>query len=121
MSLLNIPAYDSSSESDVEQKFLFPLLTHPSFMAIPAKAILTKKSMSSLSFVDKTALPRNYIPDYIVFFHGLPVCIVEAKAPDVAIKQAIWPAAGSEDTELGVLLEPEVGHGEAEVYTRVQA
>ena len=33
----------------------------------------------------------------------------------------IWPAAGSEDTELGVLLEPEVGHGEAEVYTRVQA
>ncbi len=33
----------------------------------------------------------------------------------------LWPAAGSEDTELGVLMEPEVGHGEAEVYTRVQA
>ena len=32
-----------------------------------------------------------------------------------------WPAPGSEDTELGVLMEPEVGHGEAEVYTRVQA
>ena len=32
-----------------------------------------------------------------------------------------WPAAGSEDTELGVLMEPEVGHGEAEVYPRVQA
>jgi membrane protein YqaA with SNARE-associated domain len=30
-------------------------------------------------------------------------------------------APGSEDTELGVLMEPEVGHGEAEVYTRVQA
>jgi catalase (peroxidase I) len=37
------------------------------------------------------------------------------------IVPAVWPAAGSEDTELGVLLEPEVGHGEAEVYTRVQA
>jgi hypothetical protein len=32
-----------------------------------------------------------------------------------------WPAPGSADTELGVLMEPEVSHGEAEVYTRVQA
>ena len=34
---------------------------------------------------------------------------------------AVWPAPGSEDTELGVLMEPEVDHGETEVYTRVQA
>jgi len=27
-----------------------------------------------------------------------------------------WPAPGSEDTELGVLMEPEVGQGETEVY-----
>jgi hypothetical protein len=32
-----------------------------------------------------------------------------------------WPAPGSEDTELGVLMEPEVGHGETKVYPRVQA
>ena len=32
-----------------------------------------------------------------------------------------WPAPGSEDTELGVSMEPEVDHGEAEVHTRVQA
>src|SRR5262249_30628224 len=32
-----------------------------------------------------------------------------------------WPAPGSEDTELGVLMELEVGHGETKVYTRVQA
>ena len=32
-----------------------------------------------------------------------------------------WPAPGSADTEFGVLMEPEVSHGEAEVYTRVQA
>ena len=32
-----------------------------------------------------------------------------------------WPAPGSADTELGVLMEPEVCHGETEVYTRVQA
>jgi hypothetical protein len=33
----------------------------------------------------------------------------------------IWPAPGSADTELGVLMEPEVSHGETEVYPRVQA
>ena len=36
-------------------------------------------------------------------------------------KEAVWPAPGSEDTELGVLMELEVGHGETEVYARVQA
>jgi hypothetical protein len=34
---------------------------------------------------------------------------------------SIWPAPGFTDTELGVLMEPEVDHGEAEVYARVQA
>jgi hypothetical protein len=34
---------------------------------------------------------------------------------------AIWPAPGSEDTELGVLMELEVDHGETEVYAGVQA
>src|SRR5262249_46328335 len=33
---------------------------------------------------------------------------------------SLWPAPGSEDTELGVLMEPEVGHGETKVYPRVQ-
>lgn len=33
----------------------------------------------------------------------------------------IWPAPGSEDTEIGVLVEPEVDHGKAEVHTGVQA
>jgi len=33
----------------------------------------------------------------------------------------LGPVPGSEDTELGVLMEPEVGHGETEVYPRVQA
>jgi hypothetical protein len=37
------------------------------------------------------------------------------------LRVPIWPAAGSADTELGVLMEPEVCHGETEVYTRVQA
>jgi hypothetical protein len=31
-------------------------------------------------------------------------------------QEALWPAPGSEDTELGVLMELEVRHGETEVY-----
>jgi hypothetical protein len=34
---------------------------------------------------------------------------------------AIWPAPGSEDTELGVFMGPEVSHGETKVYAGVQA
>jgi hypothetical protein len=33
----------------------------------------------------------------------------------------VWPAPGSEDTELGVFMELEVGHGKTEVYAGVQA
>ncbi|MDP2410083.1 MAG: DUF262 domain-containing protein [Pseudolabrys sp.] len=33
----------------------------------------------------------------------------------------VWPAPDSEDTELGVLMEPEVDHGAAKIYAGVQA
>jgi hypothetical protein len=89
VSLLTIPEYDFSTESDVEQKFIMPLLTHPSFLEVPSKAILTKKSLRVLSFVDKSSLPKGYIPDYIVFFNGYPILVIEAKPPDLAVKQAI--------------------------------
>jgi len=32
------------------------------------------------------------------------------------VDAATWPAPGSADTELSVLMEPEVCHGETEVY-----
>jgi hypothetical protein len=72
VSLLTIPQYDFSTESDVEQKFIMPLLTHPSFLEVPSKAILTKKSLRVLSFVSKSSLPKGYIPDYIVFLAVIP-------------------------------------------------
>jgi hypothetical protein len=70
MSLLGFPAYDLLNESDVEQKFLYPLLTHESFLALPQRAVLTKKSLGTMSFVNKSALPRGYVPDYVIFFPG---------------------------------------------------
>src|SRR5215208_2595973 len=50
----------------------------------------------------------NAVPEFIVL-HRL------------GYETDVWPAPGSGDTELGVLMEPEVDHGETEVYPRVQA
>ena len=51
--------------------------------------------------------------------------LIQPSAPytklDLGALMDAWPAAGSADTELGVLMEPEVCHGATEVYTRVQA
>ena len=91
--------------------------------------LLTTKSLPSL----------NCVPWWTISFLALvisPSCLnMKSKSalmgwfssiPVVArmrlIKSlAVWPAAGSEDTELGVLMEPEVDHGEKAVYARVQA
>ena len=37
------------------------------------------------------------------------------------MKSSLWPAPGSEDTELGVILEPEVVYGTQTLCTRIQA
>jgi hypothetical protein len=37
------------------------------------------------------------------------------------VNTTVWPAPGSEDTELGVILEPEVVYGTQTLCTRVQA
>lgn len=92
MTLVPLPVYDCHNESDVEQKFLFPLLTHGSFLGIASKNVLTKQSLGTLTFVDKSTLPKNYVPDYLVFGLGLPICVVEAKAPDVPVGIAIGEA-----------------------------
>jgi hypothetical protein len=63
----------------------------------------------TLRTIKRTYLPQNH-DLYQVQFRRL-----KADALDV------WPAPGSEDTELGVLMELEMGHGETEVYARVQA
>ena len=47
--------------------------------------------------------------------------VVEESDGDLMGDGVNWPAPGSEDTELGVFMEPEVSHGETEVYPRVQA
>jgi HTH-type transcriptional regulator / antitoxin HigA len=53
---------------------------------------------------------------------GIHVAIVAGRIrQDRKDYSKLWPAPGSADTELGVLMEPEVSHGKAEVYAGVQA
>jgi hypothetical protein len=81
---------DLRTESDVEQKFLWPLLT----TAIPIGAgftsadILTKVSIRRLE-IGKGTTRKLYFPDYMVVLGGLPTMVVEAKAPGQPLDQAL--------------------------------
>jgi hypothetical protein len=46
---------------------------------------------------------------------GLDIAKSVFRVHGVRARKGDWPAPGSEDTDLGVLMEPEVGHGETEV------
>lgn len=79
------PSADSlGTESDVEQKFLAPFLSNakPFGLSIPPTCVFTKASIRAFS-IGKGTSAKLYFPDYLVVFHGLPVLVVEAKAPDV--------------------------------------
>jgi len=77
--------------------------------------------LSSLAKETVVAIPTRY-GDVTVTRDGC--CVINIRYGDQSAEIAWtdqWPAPGSEDTELGVLMELEVGHGATEVYLRVQA
>ncbi len=47
--------------------------------------------------------------------------VVALAATVAALAAAPWPVPGLEDTELGVFMKPEVGHGTTAACTGVQA
>lgn len=80
------------NESDVEQKFIYPFLTHASFLGIPSLWVRTKEYMTPTE-IDKLAGKRSgYVPDYSIWYRGLPLLMVEAKGPDVVIERALREA-----------------------------
>jgi len=74
---------DLKTESDVEQKLLFPLLSAalPTGLGFSAAEVATKLSIRRLE-IGKRDGKKLYFPDYIVLLSGFPVLVVEAKAPD---------------------------------------
>jgi hypothetical protein len=94
---LQVPVTDFSelrTESDVEQKLVYPFLVHPSFLGIPHEWVRTKEYMEPTE-IDKRAGKRvGYIPDYSVWRSGFPLLIVEAKRPDEPIEKALQDRSG---------------------------
>ncbi len=69
------------TESDVEQKLIFPLLTATEWLGIPADAVHTKHYLPPTT-IDKGAGRRiGYFPDYSIWIDAVPIFIVEAKSP----------------------------------------
>lgn len=70
------------SESDVEQKFVYPLLVTalPGGLGIPPSVIQTKVSLRRLQ-IGKGTDAKLYFPDYVVSVAGYPLLVVEAKSP----------------------------------------
>ena len=80
------------SESDVEQKLIYPFLTHASYLGIPTNWVRTKDYMTPTQ-IDKAAGKKHgYFPDYSVWVAGLPLLIVEAKPTDVTVETGLREA-----------------------------
>ena len=81
------------NESDVEQKFLYKFLSSdfPIGLNFSEAEIDTKKSIKAYT-INKGKSQKTYIPDYIISVSGIPLVIVEAKAPDVQLDEAFAEA-----------------------------
>lgn len=68
------------SESDVEQKIIYPLLTNPfpNGLEFSGNQISTKLFLKKI-IIDKGSKAHSYFPDYVVIIDGVPSIIVEAK------------------------------------------
>ena len=84
---------DLSNESDVEQKFLIPLLTSPMPTGLGYGTIdfRTKPNIRRLK-LDKGKSEKLYHPDYAIVIAGIPVFIIEAKHPDEDAEEALREA-----------------------------
>ncbi|AWX14725.1 RNA-binding protein [Mergibacter septicus] len=90
---LDIDVQHIENESDVEQKFIMPMLLkeHPYGLSIPAKNIKTKQSIPS-SRIGKGSDKKYYVPDYIVTSKAYPVLVIEAKSPKEELNEG-WREA----------------------------
>ncbi|MDQ6469214.1 type I restriction enzyme HsdR N-terminal domain-containing protein [Flavobacterium sp. LHD-80] len=94
MSEYNISKTDLLSESDVEQKIIYPLLTNPQPLGLGYnnQEIQTKVNLKKLQ-IDKGKKSSLYYPDYLITINGVPSIIVEAKRPDEDLNEAFRQAA----------------------------
>lgn len=95
-----------NNESDVEQKFLYRFLTEaqPVGLGLPDPVIQTKANLRRFA-VGKGVEQKLYYPDYVVVMLGLPVAVIEAKAPNESVEEG-YRQARLYAHELNALFHP---------------
>lgn len=70
------------TESDVEQKFIYPFLTacEPVGLGLDATQVLTKAMLRGKT-IGKGQSQKYYFPDYLINMRGIPIVVIEAKKP----------------------------------------
>lgn len=81
------------TESDVEQKFLYKLLSKekPLGLGYSDLEIATKQNIKSY-VINKGKQQKIYIPDYLVSIRGIPLIVIEAKNPRIDLSEAFAEA-----------------------------
>ncbi len=88
-SILNCSLQDLINESDVEQKFILPILISPKPLGLDYREsnFQTKPNIKALT-IGKGSSAKLHYPDYIIINSGLPLVVIEAKRPGEDLKAA---------------------------------
>jgi GTPase SAR1 family protein len=76
------------TESDVEQKVIYPLLVNPNPIGFGFldSDIFTKPRLNQI-LIGKSK-PKYYLPDYLIMIGGIPSIVIEVKAPKIDLAKA---------------------------------
>ncbi|MCG4255620.1 type I restriction endonuclease [Acetobacter senegalensis] len=82
-----------SSESDVEQKLVYPFLVaeNPFGLGFKSYEIQTKQNIRKIT-IGKNSSKKIYFPDYVIIINGYPVVIIEVKKPHEDVDEAFREA-----------------------------
>lgn len=80
--MINRKDIEKFTESDVELKIIYPLLTNtlPQGLSYSDYHVQSKNSLKKL-IIDKGKSSKLYYPDFAIIVEGLPIIIIEAKKP----------------------------------------
>jgi hypothetical protein len=81
-----------SNEADVEQKFVYPLLTSAQYLNAPEEGVRGKEYLAPSGLDKKAGKKSGYYPDFSIWIFGLPVLIAEVKDTSVASERGFREA-----------------------------
>jgi len=74
------------------RNFYTPCLAIHNFSAYLLGLFLPKNRYVRFHSLPNLHYQKNYVPDYLIFFYGYPVLVIEAKSPAMAATVAITEA-----------------------------